>query len=148
MCSFEFDCLDQNSVLQSVSMLNTARVFFRKRKRLGIRCFVKYALFEKKKKKCFSWYKWNLSRYFFIQAKSPFCRTIWLNSFILVMEYLITNQNFCKSKFPVFHKFSFLKKHIYMLIKQHYRYLIFLLNLTIKLDQLHCKLYLILLITQ
>ena len=28
------------------------------------------------------------------------------------MKYLITNQNFYKSKFPLFHEFTFLEKHV------------------------------------
>ena len=30
------------------------------------------------------------------------------------MKYLITNQNFCKSKLPLFHEFNFLKDNVYV----------------------------------
>ena len=50
----------------------------------------------------------------FIEAKNSFWSTIWLNSFILVMKYLIANQEICKSKFSLLHKFNFLKKYIYV----------------------------------
>ena len=53
------------------------------------------------------------------------------------MEYLITNQNFCKSKLPLFHEFNFLKKHIYA-NKATLRIfdIFYLLSLNIELDQI------------
>ena len=39
---------------------------------------------------------------------------IWFSFFILVMKYLIVNQNIYKSKLSPLHKFNFLKKHVYV----------------------------------
>ena len=44
------------------------------------------------------------------------------------MKYLFTNQRFNKSELLLYHEFNFLKKVIFMLIKEHYGYLIFFIK--------------------
>ena len=108
------------------------RAYFKKIKHPRIRHFVKSALFEKKF--IFLNINWICQKQLPIRVdststcpsgfskcsfvpfcwsdKSPFYRTFWFNSFILVMKNLIMNQNFYIWKPPFFHEFNFLKKHI------------------------------------
>ena len=61
------------------------------------------------------------------------------------MKYLFTNQNFFKSKLPLIHEFTFLKKDIYFNKGTFLMFdiLYFLLSLTVYLDHIYFNWYFI-----